>query len=66
MKKRRSKGFVVDKDTGLLTGQRKLVKIGNSLYISLPREFIERHNLSEGDKLPIIVDDELRVVPVRR
>lgn len=46
---------------------RKIVRggSGDSLYICLPREFIKLHNLKKGDKVPVLADHILKVVPMK-
>jgi len=61
-KKRRSKGFVTDGK--LVVGQRKLVKIGDTYYISVPKEFVEQHKLEPGEKLCIAADHIMKVIPM--
>ena len=43
---------------------RRVVKQGHSLYISLPPEFVEAHNIKAGDKLAIVAKDTMRIIPM--
>ncbi len=44
---------------------RKVIKIGGSLAITLPQEFIQRNSIKEGDDLPVLCDHKtMRVVPM--
>ena len=36
----------------------KLIKIGNSVGVRIPKEALEKLNLSEGDELTLTVDNE--------
>ena len=48
---------------------RKCVKIGGSLYISIPKEWLEANNLKEAniEKLLVIANKDIRIVnPERR
>ena len=44
--------------------KRTVHKIGGSLMISLPPEFIEAHGIKAGDELPVIANHLLKVVPM--
>ena len=44
---------------------RKIVKHGNSFYIAIPREFMLRHNLKQGDHLPVLANHILKIVPMK-
>lgn len=43
---------------------RKILKIGSSYYISIPKEWCESHglNLERMDKILIIADKDIRIV----
>ena len=43
---------------------RQLLKIGRSHYISVPKEFLEAHNLKAGDWLPIAANHILKIIPM--
>ena len=43
---------------------RRVLKSGKSFYISIPPEFIRRHNIKKGDKLPVLAGQILKVVPM--
>jgi bifunctional DNA-binding transcriptional regulator/antitoxin component of YhaV-PrlF toxin-antitoxin module len=43
---------------------RMLVKVGNSVYLSIPKEWLERHHLKAGDFVPVLTDNILKVVPM--
>lgn len=44
---------------------RKVFKTGNSLVVSLPREFIQSLNLDEGSEVEIAVDLETQVIIIK-
>jgi len=44
---------------------RKILKIGNSYYINIPRQFIELHGLKAGERIPVLGDQILKVVPMK-
>lgn len=56
-KKKNNKGKVT-------AGTRKVIALGGSLAITLPREFVEAHNIREGDDLPVAADHILKVIPM--
>ena len=43
---------------------RRVLKIGNSHYISLPPEFVEAHRIREGDKLAIAANHIMKIIPM--
>lgn len=52
-------------ETGLIVTLRKVVFTGNTYYISLPRKFIELHGIKKGEKLPIVADHILKIIPMK-
>ena len=62
-KKRRSKLGVSGKKA--IAGVRRIVKSGDSYYVALPKEFMERHGLTAGDELPYVGNHILKFVPVQ-
>jgi antitoxin component of MazEF toxin-antitoxin module len=50
---------IIDKET------RKIIKVGNSLAITLPREYIKAHGLEAGDKMDLYFDEILHIEPVK-
>jgi antitoxin component of MazEF toxin-antitoxin module len=42
----------------------KIHKIGNSLMVTLPAEWVAKHHLQEGDDIPVLADNILKVVPM--
>jgi antitoxin component of MazEF toxin-antitoxin module len=49
----------------LVTGIRKIVKVGNGWYVNLPKEFLERHGLEEGDEVIIAANHLFKVLPMQ-
>jgi antitoxin component of MazEF toxin-antitoxin module len=43
---------------------RKLVKVGNSIGITLPTEYLKAHNLKVGESMEICFNEILRVEPL--
>lgn len=64
-KKRRSKNTIVDKKTGIISGQRVVRKIGDTYYINVPKEFLDQHGLKEGDILPFAANHLLKYIPMQ-
>jgi len=62
-RKRRSKKTVVEGE--VISGVRKVRKIGYSYYVTLPKEFLEKHGLKEGDTLTFIGKEALKFMPVK-
>lgn len=48
----------------LIVGKRRVVRIGGSLYISLPPEFTNAHDIKKGDELPVLANHILKIVPM--
>lgn len=43
---------------------RKVIRLGGSLVITLPSEFVEAHNIKEGDDLPVAANHIMKVIPM--
>jgi len=63
MEKRRRK--LRRKDYRIITEPRRLMRVGNSVVIALPSEFLERHDLKPGDDVGVVADSILKVVPLK-
>jgi antitoxin component of MazEF toxin-antitoxin module len=45
---------------------RRVLKSGNSLYISLPKKFVDLHDIQKGEKIPLLINHfVLTVIPVK-
>jgi hypothetical protein len=44
---------------------RKIIRHGNSYYICIPQPFIRLHDLKVGQKVPILCDHILKLVPMQ-
>lgn len=53
-----------DKTKKVRLSIRKIIKVGNSLAITLPDEFVEDHNLQKGQTVIITFDDYLKLDPL--
>lgn len=62
-KRRKSKNVIIDKESGIISGQREIRKMGNSYYINIPHEFLERHGLKEGDPMTFGANHLLKYMP---
>lgn len=56
MKKEKTSSGVIVAD------KRSVFRIGESLAITLPKEWVEQHKLREKDKVQILANKDLRVV----
>lgn len=65
MKQRRSKRTLIGKRNDVVVALRKTIKLGDSLCITLPREWVEKHGIKEGEELPIICNTVLKIVPIK-
>jgi bifunctional DNA-binding transcriptional regulator/antitoxin component of YhaV-PrlF toxin-antitoxin module len=43
---------------------RAVLKVGSSYYISIPPEFMKRHEIKKGDKLPVLAGQIMKVIPM--
>lgn len=43
---------------------RALICIGGSFYIGIPRSFVVKFRLKPGDRLPVISDSIVKIVPM--
>lgn len=46
-----------------LVSHRKVLKQGGSYYISLPKEFVDRHHINKGDGLSVVADMIMKIIP---
>lgn len=44
--------------------KRKLIKLGNSLYVAIPSIFIRFHNIKKGDSL--LIEGNLKTLKVKK
>lgn len=44
---------------------RSVLRVGKTLYIALPREFVSLHGIEKGDRLPVLADHIMKVVPMK-
>lgn len=44
---------------------RSVLKVGKSFYIALPREFVALHGIKKGDRLPVLANHIVKVVPMK-
>lgn len=43
---------------------RKIIRVGKSVAVTLPREYLEAHNLKLGDKIELNFNEVLQISPV--
>lgn len=63
MRKKRGRPKKTHKPTAY-GGTRKVFRVGGSLVISLPPEFIEAHNIIEGEDLPYAANHIMKIIPM--
>jgi len=61
---RRRRKKMITKE-GVIVALRKLKKEGSTYYVSIPKEFVEKYGLKEGDILPVLADSIVKIVPVK-
>ena len=44
---------------------RKIIKVGTSVAITLPREYVDIHGLKPGDKMDLYFDEILHIEPIK-
>jgi len=45
---------------------RKVLNIAGSSYICLPKLFCYRHNIKPGDKMALVVGENLKITPLEK
>jgi len=58
----KSKKILVGRSGGM--GLRKIVKIGDSVGLCLPKEFLHSKNLVLGDEVALVWNGGLRIFPI--
>jgi hypothetical protein len=48
----------------LIVTTRKLVLHGKTLYVSMPKNFVEKHGLKKGERIPVLADHIMKVIPM--
>jgi hypothetical protein len=48
------------------TTTRKVINQNGSLYVSLPKKFVKRHEIKAGDFVSMVWGGVLRVIPIDR
>lgn len=61
MKKHKSS----ERNDELVVVTRKVIKCGPSFYISIPPAFIRKHGIRKGERLPVLADHILKVIPMK-
>jgi antitoxin component of MazEF toxin-antitoxin module len=60
--KNKSRGVEKERDQKT----RKVINHGGSYYICLPKSFVQRHNLAPGDKVSVLVGENLKITPYEK
>jgi hypothetical protein len=45
--------------------KRRVIQQHNTLYVSIPVSFRERHNIQKGDMMALLIGKDLTVVPLK-
>jgi antitoxin component of MazEF toxin-antitoxin module len=53
------------KDEDLIAKVRTIFRSGESLCVTLPKKFVVKHGLKPGDRIPIIANSILKLIPMR-
>lgn len=53
------------KKEGPIVKLRRAVSQNGTIYVALPKEFVKKHNIEPGEKLPVIADHILKIVPMK-
>lgn len=47
--------------------ERKVISMGTTLYVCIPKEFAQKHDVVAGDKILLIINpSNLRLVPLEK
>jgi hypothetical protein len=49
----------------LIAKVRTIFSSGKSLVITLPKGFVEKHGLKAGDRIPVIANSILKLIPMK-
>ena len=52
-------------DKKIVVKLRRVIKSGASYYISMPQEFVRKHGIKKGERLPVLANHILKVVPMK-
>jgi len=63
VKRKRGRPKKVGKPS-VIGGTRKVIRLGGSLVIGLPPDFIVAHNIKEGDDLPYAANHIIKYIPM--
>ncbi len=63
MKVRKGKGY--KNPDAPIAVTRKVVRMGTSFYISIPKRFIDKHQIVKGELLPVICNSVMKVIPCK-
>ena len=63
MSKKRGRPKKIGKPSAI-GGTRKVIRLGGSLVVGLPPDFIEAHHIQEGDDLPYAANHLIKFIPM--
>lgn len=49
----------------LIVEKKKLIKVGGSICVALPPEFLKLHGLEKGDEIAVIANHIVKLVPLK-
>jgi antitoxin component of MazEF toxin-antitoxin module len=51
-------------DFDMLTMRRKLIRVGNSLAVTIPEAFVKQHNLDKQQEVILLINDSMiKIIP---
>ena len=53
-----------NKEQKVMGGTRRVIKLGNSLAITLPSQFTQANSIKEGDDLPFAASHIMKLIPM--
>lgn len=45
---------------------RKIIRVGNSLAVTMPKDWVQYFQLSQGDKVTLVSNGEIIIVPPKK
>ena len=54
---------ILGRKEGVVITLRKIVKVGDSFYVSIPKEWLEKHDLKERDVVLLMADEIIKIIP---
>lgn len=58
-------GTEQEEERPLIVRKGRLRKVGGTLYLAIPPEFVKAHGLKKDDEIPVLANHILKVIPMQ-